>query len=232
MSRHKKDVVLSLHKATKTYQMGLVRVDALRGIDLEVNRGEFVSIVGPSGSGKSTLMNLCGCLDLPTTGVVRLEGEDIAGLSESELATIRGQKIGFVFQKFNLLSTLSAVENVELPLVFQGVSKEERNEAAVKYLERVGLGHRIEHRPNELSGGEQQRVAIARALAVNPEFILADEPTGNLDSKSGESVLGLLTELHEEGKTLVVVTHDVSVAKQAERIIRIRDGLVEKGGLK
>ncbi|OIO27185.1 macrolide ABC transporter ATP-binding protein [Candidatus Micrarchaeota archaeon CG1_02_55_22] len=212
--------------------MGLVRVDALRGIDLEISRGEFVSIVGPSGSGKSTLMNLCGCLDLPTEGVVRLEGEDIAGLSESELATIRGQKIGFVFQKFNLLSTLSAVENVELPLIFQGIGKDERNAAAVKYLERVGLGHRVEHRPNELSGGEQQRVAIARALAVDPEFILADEPTGNLDSKSGASVLDLLRELHGEGKTLVVVTHDVSVAKQAERTIRIRDGLVEKGGLK
>lgn len=207
--------------------MGKLDITVLRGIDIEVERGEFVSIVGPSGSGKSTLMNIAGCLDLPTTGVVQLEGEDVSKLGESDLAEIRGRKIGFVFQKFNLIPSLSAQENVELPLIFQGMGKDERGEIASRYLERVGLGHRVEHRPNELSGGEQQRVAIARALSVDPEFILADEPTGNLDSKTGESVLKLLHELHQEGKTLVVVTHDTGVAKQAERTVRIKDGMVE-----
>ncbi|MEK6924004.1 MAG: ABC transporter ATP-binding protein [Candidatus Micrarchaeota archaeon] len=221
--------VISLENVCKTYRMGEVDVKALQGVTMKVFEGEFVAIMGPSGSGKSTLMNLVGCLDYPSNGVVRLDGQDIATLDESDLAQVRGRKIGFVFQKFNLINYLSALDNVALPLTFQGAPPEERSEMAVKYLEKAGLGHRLDHLPTQLSGGEQQRVAIARALAGEPQLILADEPTGNLDSKTGEEILELLNELNKEGKTIVMVTHDPHLAaKRAHRIVRIRDGQLEK----
>jgi len=225
--------VIRLEDAKKIYKMGAVEVPALRGATMSVFPGEFVAIMGPSGSGKSTLMNLVGALDTPTSGRVFLEDQDIAKLSESDLAEVRGRKIGFVFQKFNLITSLSALENVVLPTMFQGVSSSERLARATQILQRVGLSHRINHRPTELSGGEQQRVAIARALVVQPDVVLADEPTGNLDSVSGREIMALLEELHEkEKKTIVMVTHDANVAEFAERIILIRDGMVvgEKKG--
>lgn len=201
------------------------KVQALRGLSITVNRGDFLVIMGPSGSGKSTAMNMVGCLDKPTKGSVLLDGENIAHMSESELARIRGRKIGFVFQKFNLINSLSAMENVALPLVFQGVPEEERLARAKKLLEAVKLGHRLNHRPTQMSGGEQQRVAIARALANNPEIILADEPTGNLDSKTGEEIMAMLRELHEkEKKTVVLITHDVRLKLDHERVVYLKDG--------
>ncbi len=201
------------------------KVQALRGLSITVNRGDFLVIMGPSGSGKSTAMNMVGCLDKPTKGSVLLDGENIAHMSESELARIRGRKIGFVFQKFNLINSLSAMENVALPLVFQGVLEEERLARAKKLLEAVKLGHRLNHRPTQMSGGEQQRVAIARALANNPEIILADEPTGNLDSKTGEEIMAMLRELHEkEKKTVVLITHDVRLKLDHERVVYLKDG--------
>lgn len=221
--------VIALENVCKTYRMGEVDVKALQGVTMKVFEGEFVAIMGPSGSGKSTLMNLVGCLDYPSNGVVRLDGQDIATLDESDLAQVRGRKIGFVFQKFNLINYLSAIDNVALPLTFQGVQPEERKEMAAKYLEKAGLGHRLDHLPMQLSGGEQQRVAIARALAGEPQLILADEPTGNLDSKTGEEILELLNGLNKEGKTIVMVTHDPHLAaKRAHRIVKIRDGQLEK----
>lgn len=220
--------IIELDDAGKTYQMGLVEVPALRGVKLKIHPGEFVSIMGPSGSGKSTMMNLVGCLDLPTKGNIYLDGQNIAHMPESKLAQIRGRKIGFVFQKFNLLSTLTAWENVALPMVFQGVPKDERKARAKKLLSSVGLAERMEHLPGEMSGGEQQRVAIARALANDPEVMLADEPTGNLDSKTGAEVIRILQELHKKGKTIIVVTHDPAVAHFAERTIYIKDGQVLK----
>ena len=220
--------IIELNDAGKTYQMGAVEVPALRGVNLKIHPGEFVSIMGPSGSGKSTMMNLVGCLDLPTKGSIYLDGQNIAHMPESKLAQIRGRKIGFVFQKFNLLSTLTAWENVALPMVFQGVSKDERRARAKKLLSSVGLAERVEHLPGEMSGGEQQRVAIARALANDPEVMLADEPTGNLDSKTGAEVITILQDLHKKGKTIIVVTHDSAVARFAERTIHIKDGQVLK----
>ena len=218
--------MIEIKDVTKVYQMGENEVHALDGVDISINEHEFVSIIGPSGSGKSTLMHVIGCLDIPTTGRYFLDGEEVSDLSENKLAQIRSRKIGFVFQQFNLLSKLSAVENVELPLIYQGVGIRERRERAMDALARVGLGERSHHKPSELSGGQQQRVAIARALVSNPPLILADEPTGNLDTHSGEEILGMLTDLHRRGNTIVVITHDMEVAEATERMIHIRDGKI------
>ncbi len=223
------NAIIELRDVKKIYKLGTVEVPALAGITLKIKRGEFVAITGPSGSGKSTLMNMVGSLDLPTSGKIILDGIDITHLSESSLAQLRGRKIGFVFQQFNLIPSLSALENVSLPLVFQGIPKGEREARAQKILELVGLGDRVKHRPTELSGGQQQRIAIARALVIDPEVILADEPTGNLDSKTGLDILLLLKKLNAEGKTVIIVTHDPALAKQAQRIVKIKDGLLENG---
>jgi len=223
----KNNTVIKLDSVWKVYKMGDIEVPALRGLSLEVNRGEFVSIMGPSGSGKSTAMNMVGALDIPTKGKIFLEGKDITELSESDLAQIRGKKIGFIFQQFNLLNTLTAIENVMLPMIFQGTPDFERKNRARKLLEMVDLGDRLNHKPTEMSGGQQQRVAIARALANNPEVILADEPTGNLDSKTGGNVLTFLKKLNkEEKKTIVMVTHDASLARQAQRVENLHDGVI------
>ena len=225
--------VIELQGVTKVYKLGAIEVPALHGISLKIQHGEFVGIMGPSGSGKSTLMNMIGSLDWPTEGKIFLDGQDITRISESNLAQLRGRKIGFIFQQFNLLSSLSALENVGLPLVFQGITQEKRNERAKKVLEMMGLGDRMGHKPNELSGGQQQRVAIARALVVEPEVILADEPTGNLDSKTGEDVMSTLKKLNDEGKTIVLITHEKDIAAHARRKVFLKDGLVlkdSKGG--
>ena len=222
--------IIELKEVWKTYKMGETEVHALRGMNFKVSKGEFVAIMGPSGSGKSTAMNMVGALDVPTQGHVFLEGEDIADMTESELAVIRGQKVGFIFQKFNLIPTLTAKENVMLPLMFQDIPRDERGERAEKVLTMVGLGDRMDHKPTELSGGQQQRVAIARALATEPEMVLADEPTGNLDSTSGQTVLTFLKNLHEkEGTTIVMVTHDEKTAKQADRVEFLLDGKIIGG---
>ncbi|HIH19953.1 TPA: ABC transporter ATP-binding protein [Candidatus Micrarchaeota archaeon] len=220
--------MIELQGVKKIYRLGSVEVPALNGITLNIMRGEFLAITGPSGSGKSTLMNMVGSLDLPTSGKIFLDGNDITLLGESELAQLRGRKIGFVFQQFNLLPSLTALENVELPLVFQAVSHGERTRRAKKILETVGLGDRLFHKPAELSGGQQQRIAIARALVIEPEVILADEPTGNLDSKTGMDIISLFKELNLEGKTVIIVTHDLNLAQKAKRIVRIKDGLLEE----
>ncbi|MDY6959689.1 MAG: ABC transporter ATP-binding protein, partial [Halobacteriota archaeon] len=199
---------------------------ALRGVDLSIENGEFVAIIGPSGSGKSTLLNMIGCLDRPTSGRVIIENYDTSLLNDNDLALLRRKKIGFIFQQFNLIHTLSAAENVALPMMFDGVDNDKRMRRAVELLEIVGLGHRINHKPQELSGGEQQRVSIARALSNSPEIIFGDEPTGNLDSKSGEIVMRFLEELNRRGETLVIVTHDSEVAKRADRVINMRDGML------
>ncbi|MBI3052028.1 ABC transporter ATP-binding protein [Candidatus Woesearchaeota archaeon] len=218
--------MIRLDNVWKTYRMGSVSVDALRGLTLDIRKGEFVAVQGASGSGKSTAMNIIGCLDYPTKGKVLLEGKDVEGLDESELAQARGRKIGFVFQQFNLMPNLTALENVSLPMVFQGVPKAERLRRSRQLLVQVGLGERLAHLPRELSGGQQQRVSVARALANDPEIILADEPTGNLDSATGKSVMQLLKDLHGHGRTVVLVTHDAQLARSAERAIFIRDGRV------
>ncbi len=221
------ELIVRLENVSKIYTMDKVQVPALRGISLEIYRGEFVSIMGPSGSGKSTVMNLVGCLDKPTSGEVYLDGKKISKLSENRLAEMRRKKIGFVFQQFNLIPRLNALENVELPMWFAGVPKARRTSKASELLRAVGLEHRIKHRPAELSGGERQRVAIARALANSPEIILADEPTGNLDMKSGEGIMSLLQQLNAEGKTVLIVTHELEYARRAQRMIKLRDGLIE-----
>ena len=220
--------VIELQGVTKVYKLGAIEVPALHGISLKIQHGEFVGIMGPSGSGKSTLMNMIGSLDWPTEGKIFLDGQDITRISESNLAQLRGRKIGFIFQQFNLLSSPSALENVGLPLVFQGVPQEKRNERAEKVLEMMGLGDRMGHKPNELSGGQQQRVAIARALVVEPEVILADEPTGNLDSKTGEDVMSTLKKLNDEGKTIVLITHEKDIAAHARRKVFLKDGSIVK----
>ncbi len=222
--------LLSLERVTKAYRMGQVEVLALRGVDLELAEGEFLAIMGPSGSGKSTLLHIAGLLDRPTSGRVLWQGEDVTGLRSARLAELRGRHIGFVFQTFNLIPTLTAQENVELPLVFQGVPAGERRKRAGELLAAVGLSARARHRPGQLSGGERQRVAIARALAADPKLILADEPTGNLDSTSGREILALLAELNEAGKTLVLVTHDAEAASVAKEVLRMRDGMFVDGG--
>jgi len=221
--------IIRLKDVWKTYEMGEVKVHALRGLNLEVKEREFLAIQGPSGSGKSTAMNLIGCLDIPTKGTVYLDGQDISKLGESELAQIRGRKIGFIFQQFNLINTLSALQNVMLPMMFQGISVSERRKRAAELLTMVGLNDRMHHKPKELSGGQQQRVAIARALAVDPDVVLGDEPTGNLDSKTGVSVMDFLKRLHrEKGKTIVMVTHDDNLARKAQRIEYLKDGVIVK----
>jgi len=219
--------LIKLENVWKIYQLGKVELTVLKEMNLEINRGSFVSIIGPSGSGKSTLLNIIGCLDIPTKGKIFLDGQDIQKLSEDELAKIRGKKIGFVFQQFNLLPNLTAIENVVLPMVFQKIPEEKRFGRAKKLLEMVGLGERIFHKPAELSGGEQQRVAIARALANNPEMLIADEPTGNLDSKSGEMIMEILKELYQKGeRTIIVVTHDLQIASFSKEIVHIKDGQI------
>jgi len=218
--------VIELTGARKMYRSGSIEFEALRGIDLLIHEGEYVAVMGPSGSGKSTIMNVLGCLDVLSEGAYRLGGQDVEDLDETELAAIRNQRIGFVFQQFNLLPSLSAQKNVELPLVYAGVPAEERRERSRASLERVGLGDRLQNRPGELSGGQQQRVAVARALVGEPTLILADEPTGNLDSVSTEDVLALFDELHEAGRTIVLITHELEVAERARRIVRVRDGQI------
>lgn len=227
-----KDVIIKLDNVWKIYQMGDVKVNALQGINIDIKKGEFVAIEGPSGSGKSTAMNMIGCLDIPSKGRIFLDGQDISHLSESELAQIRGKKIGFIFQQFNLLPTLTALENVMMPMIFQNVPREKRIKRAEKLLKMMGLGDRMHHRPTELSGGQQQRVAIARSLSNDPEVILADEPTGNLDTKTGQNVINFLKELNKEGKTVIIVTHDPNIAKYANRTEFLRDGKMIKKGAK
>ncbi len=217
--------VIELVNITKTFQLGDVEVNALRGVSFKITRGEYVAIMGPSGSGKSTLMNIIGCLDTPSEGSYFLDGTEVNNLNDDQLANIRNKKIGFVFQSFNLLPRTTALDNVELPLVYAGAG--ERRKRALEALSLVGLGERVHHRPNELSGGQQQRVAIARALVNEPSLILADEPTGNLDSVAGDEVMGIFDRLnHEEGKTIVLVTHDPDIGARAKRIVRVRDGVV------
>lgn len=223
-----KETIIKLDNVWKIYEMGPVKVNALRGIDLEIKKGEFVAIQGPSGSGKSTAMNMVGCLDIPSKGRIFLDGKDISHLSESDLAQIRGRKIGFIFQQFNLIPTLTAIENVMMPMMFQGIIKEERFKKAKELLTMLELSDRLHHKPTELSGGQQQRVAIARSLANDPEVILADEPTGNLDSTTGLNVIHYLESLNKKGKTIVMVTHDHDIAKHAQRIEFLRDGLICK----
>jgi putative ABC transport system ATP-binding protein len=220
------DIVIELEQVTKVYRTGSIAVAALRGVSLSIKSGEYVAIIGPSGSGKSTLMHILGCLDTPTSGTFRLAGENVSSMSEAALAIVRNRRIGFVFQQFNLLASLSAWQNVELPLTYAGVGRAERKERAMDALAKVGLAGRVQHRPGELSGGQQQRVAVARALVTEPDLILADEPTGNLDSVSASDVLGLMDELHQAGRTLILITHDIEVASAAGRVIGIRDGLM------
>ncbi|MGQ9546696.1 MAG: ABC transporter ATP-binding protein [Dehalococcoidia bacterium] len=217
--------MIELENVIKVYRMGQTEVHALRGISCRIESGEMVAITGPSGSGKSTLMNIIGCLDRPTSGRYSLEGIELNRLNDNQLAEIRNKKIGFVFQSFNLLSRATALANVELPLIYSGISN--RRQRALRVLESVGLGHRIGHRPSELAGGEQQRVAIARALVNNPSLILADEPTGNLDTKTSREIMLIFKELHEQGMTIILVTHEPDIAAYAQRIIRMRDGLLE-----
>ncbi len=219
-------LAIEMRGLEKTYDTGKVQVEALRGIDLDIQRGSFVAIVGPSGSGKSTLMNLLGCLDTPTAGSYRLGGRLVSSLGRNELAEVRNRHIGFVFQSFNLLPGISAFENIELPLLFGARPRRKRRARVEELLARVGLSDRAEHKPTELSGGQMQRVAIARALAMDPDIVLADEPTGNLDSASGTEIMGLFGELASQGRTMLIVTHDMALARRAERIIEIRDGLV------
>ena len=212
----------------KTYQMGTEEVHALRGVSIGIERGEYVAIMGPSGSGKSTLMNLIGCLDTPTKGTYMLNGKQARLMNDDELARIRNEEIGFVFQTFNLLPRATALHNVELPLIYAGITSRTRKERATQALEKVELGNRMHHKPNELSGGQRQRVAIARALVNNPSILLADEPTGNLDSKTGVEIMGVFQKLHDAGNTIILVTHEPDVAAYAQRAIHIRDGQVEK----
>lgn len=225
------DELIKTTAIMKDYPMGKVKVRALNGIDLVIKKGEFVSIMGPSGSGKSTLMHILGCLDTPSSGEYFLDGEKVSALRKSRLASIRNQKVGFVFQTFNLLPHLNIQKNVEIPLIYAGIGSKERIKRSIAVLEEVGLGDRLKHRPSELSGGQRQRVAIARALVTQPAIILADEPTGNLDSTSGKDILGIINELHQAGNTVIVVTHDSNVASRANRIIEIIDGKIKEDGL-
>jgi len=220
--------IIELKNVYKIYKMGNSEVYALNNVNFKVNKGEFILFLGPSGSGKSTLMHIVGCLDKPTKGKVILKGKEISKYSSNKLAEIRNKTIGFVFQTFNLIRTLNILENVTLPLIFQNIPLDERTKRAKKYIELVGLKGKENHKPTELSGGEQQRVAIARALVTNPEIILADEPTGNLDSKTGKKIMNNLKEINEKGKTVIVVTHDISLTSYADRVVHIRDGKIEK----
>ena len=220
-------IVIDIEDVTKLYRMGSETIHALRGVGLKIRRNEYLAIMGPSGSGKSTLMNMLGCLDTPTAGRYEFNGKNVATMVDDELAEIRNREIGFVFQTFNLLPRSNALQNVELPLIYAGLPKTERVERARRALENVGLGDRMFHRPNELSGGQRQRVAIARALVNTPSIVLADEPTGNLDSKTGEEIMQLFEHLYDQGNTIIVVTHEEDIARHARRIVRLRDGLIE-----
>lgn len=219
--------LLELKGISKKYVIGTEKVNALRKIDLSISKGEYVALMGPSGSGKSTLMNIIGCLDTPSEGTYFLNEKGVSQMTENELAEIRNKEIGFIFQTFNLVPRSNALDNVALPLVYAGFSKSDRNERATKVLNDVGLGDRMNHKPNELSGGQRQRVAVARALVNNPSIILADEPTGNLDSKTSEEIMVLFEEIHQNGNTIIVVTHEENIARHAHRIVRIKDGLIE-----
>ena len=221
------DIITNIEDVAKTYQMGAETVHALRSVSLQIRKNEYIAIMGPSGSGKSTMMNIVGCLDTPTKGTYLFENENVATMNDNELADIRNRKIGFVFQTFNLLARASTLKNVELPLVYAGVKKDERQQRAFAALESVGLQDRTHHKPNELSGGQRQRVAIARALVTKPSIILADEPTGNLDSKTGVEIMRLFGELWKNGNTVILVTHEEDIARHAHRIVRIRDGMIE-----
>ncbi|MFZ2900038.1 MAG: ABC transporter ATP-binding protein [Saprospiraceae bacterium] len=221
------DSIISIRDLKKMYVMGATVVHALRTISLNIYRNEFVALMGPSGSGKSTLMNLIGCLDTPTSGTYMLNGNNVSAMDDAQLAEIRNKEIGFVFQTFNLLPRLSALENVALPLVYAGMGKSQRHERAAQVLEEVGLADRMDHKPNELSGGQRQRVAIARALVNNPSIILADEPTGNLDTRTSFEIMDIFEKLHQEGNTIIIVTHEADISEHAHRIIRLRDGMVE-----
>lgn len=220
--------IINIDHIAKVYQVGSEEVHALRDVSLKIDKNEYVAIMGPSGSGKSTLMNMLGCLDTPTSGIYDFKGVSVSEMTDNELARIRNKEIGFVFQTFNLLARSDAIHNVELPLIYAGVSSHERKERAKQALVDVGLADRMHHKPNELSGGQRQRVAIARALVSNPAIILADEPTGNLDSKTGEEIMGLFHEIHEKGNTIILVTHEEYIAEHALRIVRLKDGLIEK----
>jgi len=219
--------LLDLKGIAKKYSIGTENVNALRKIDLSINKGEYVALMGPSGSGKSTLMNIIGCLDTPSEGTYFLKGNEVSTMSDNELAVIRNKEIGFIFQTFNLVPRSNALDNVALPLVYAGVKKEDRNERATRALSDVGLKDRMLHKPNELSGGQRQRVAVARALVNNPSIILADEPTGNLDSKTSEEIMALFEEIHKNGNTIIVVTHEEDIARHAHRIVRLKDGMIE-----
>ena len=221
------DALIRLSDITKVYQMGTQQVHALAGVSLEIQRGEYVAVMGPSGSGKSTMMNVLGCLDTPTSGTYELNGQDVSQMTEAELAAVRNREIGFVFQTFNLLPRVTCLQNVGLPLVYAGTSKADRRDRAAEALTAVGLGDRMDHKPNELSGGQRQRVAVARALVNRPSLILADEPTGNLDSATSRDIMQLFEDLYRQGNTLLVVTHEDDIAAHARRIVRLRDGLVE-----
>ncbi len=223
------DVILSMRQIVKQYPMGDEIQTVLKGIDMDVMKGEFVAVLGPSGSGKSTLMNIIGCLDTPTSGSYTLSGRDVGGLSEDELALVRSKEIGFIFQSFQLLPRQTALENVELPLIYSGVRERERHARAKQMLERVGLSDKMDHYPNQLSGGQQQRVAIARALANHPSILLADEPTGALDQQTGRQVMALFHDLNEEGNTIIMITHDIGIARHAQRIVRLLDGMLTEG---
>ncbi|MEX2117436.1 MAG: ABC transporter ATP-binding protein [Bacteroidota bacterium] len=225
------EAVIHLRDITKMYQMGAEEVHALRGITLDIMRNEYVAIMGPSGSGKSTLMNIIGCLDTPTSGVYELNNTNVSEMNDNQLARIRNKEIGFVFQTFNLLARSDVFHNVELPLIYGGVGSGDRRKQAMEAIEKVGLGDRVHHKPNELSGGQRQRVAIARALVTRPSILLADEPTGNLDSKTGEEIMGLFDILHQQGNTIILVTHEEDIAAHAYRRVRVKDGHVEKDEL-
>jgi len=220
--------LITIKDLGRKYVIGAETIHALKSVSLNINKGEFVALMGPSGSGKSTLMNLLGCLDTPTKGEYILNGINVSSMTDSELATVRNKEIGFVFQTFNLLPRSTALDNVALPLIYAGVKKKDRNARSIQALENVGLGNRVTHKPNELSGGQRQRVAVARALINNPSIILADEPTGNLDSKTSIEIMGLIEEIHLKGNTIIIVTHEEDIAQHAHRIVRMRDGLIEE----